>query len=210
MESSKRKLGRGLLRAAVQCAGSRCAVCRARHSRSRPMPPSNEAVRMRAIATMGVVIIALMAAAPVVAKRPLGQASGDAVASWTEGGTYTYSNTLTFTAQGTADGARGDFNFTTLSPFGDFTSTSGIVVCYSQSGKEAVFAGLITANIGPSPEYFIGRYVVVSVVDNGEGNSALPDRFGIALSFATAPDCAGSEEIPQANLTVTSGNMQVH
>jgi hypothetical protein len=168
------------------------------------------AVAMRIIATIGVVTIALVATAAAVAKRPLGQASGDVVATWIEGGTYTYSNTLTFTAQGTADGPRGDFNFTTLSPFGDFTSTSGIVVCYSQSGNEAVFTGLITANISPFPGYFIGRYVVVTVVDNGEGSSALPDQFGIAMSFATAPDCAVSDEIPQANLAVTSGNIQVH
>jgi hypothetical protein len=165
---------------------------------------------MKIIATMAVVTVALVATAIAAGKRPLGQASGDVVASRTEGGTYTYSNMLTFSAQGAADGARGDFNFTTLSPFGDFTSTSGIVVCYSQSGNEAVFTGLITANISPSPDYFIGRYVVVTVVDNGEGSSTLPDRFGIALSFATAPDCAASEVIPQANLAVTSGNIQVH
>jgi hypothetical protein len=44
------------------------------------------AVAMRIIATIGVVTIALVATAAAVAKRPLGQASGDVVATWAEGG----------------------------------------------------------------------------------------------------------------------------
>ena len=114
---------------------------------------------------------------------------------------------LEFTAQNSASPS-GTFQFRRAD--GSFKVAS--VSCYSQSGNEAGFSGIITSTSGIFADPTNASYVApgstgyAAVQDNGQGANSPPDMVQVDIGPQYATNCAPGP-FPY---TVTSGNVLVH
>jgi hypothetical protein len=116
-------------------------------------------------------------------------------------------DTIAFTAQATADGAKGQVQFIdrTGGTGKGQVKLHGVVTCIAVTGNLARIGGTATRNDDSSR----GDNFQMVVEDNGEGASNL-EGDQIAFQFVDAPDCEEQDGEDDFMTTLARGNVQVY
>jgi hypothetical protein len=84
--------------------------------------------------------------------------------------------------------------------------------CLSVSGNVATMGGVVTDISPVTPPFFVpGNFVVFQVIDNGHGQSGIPDDISLTFFYATGnpnPGCTGFGTL--VTTPVEHGNVTVH